>query len=692
MDKQKQEESQLRRSKSPHSTSMIELWCLRVLVLCGGYRKFVEKDGFSSDEVLAVLGLEEYAEQEIDRPAFIKLLKQKHLRMEKAHVTYPETLVNNLSHILDRIPLNKVETDILVFAIMLQTEIALEECTETLGNLDKAKLMRALSTTLDFPLRDVTAALAFNGRLAMSGLLKIDMAWPRQMSSKIDLMSGLAENLLAPGTDSSKLFANSFVEGQDPKLGGKDFEHVKGPYALIRCYLEQALQKTKGVNFLIYGLPGSGKTEMVRSVVHEAKAQLYEISMEDAEGDPLSSKARFSAYQLSQEILNRTLRAVIMFDEIEDVFPESSDSNKPKPGNTEKKAWINRLLESNQVPAFWLSNKVRQIDPAFLRRFDYVLKMPKPTSRMRKQMFTRYLGNLPVSEEWLVKMSSNREILPAHIEKAAKVAVHVADKDAKKIEAVLESVLDGTLEILDARKAYNAPPAMATSYSLEYVSANVDVSGLVKGLARSRKGNICFYGPPGTGKTALGQYIAVHLDMPLIVKRASDLLNMWVGGTEKNIAEMFHEARDENGVLLLDEADSFLRDRRGADHSWEVTQVNELLVQMENFDGLFICSTNLMDDLDQASLRRFAIKVQFDYLKPDQAWKMLQKECIGKATDKDRWAIIALQNLAPGDFAAVKKRLAILGVKPTPNALIVGLREESTLKQDGAAGSIGFIQ
>jgi len=691
MIRQKQEGSELGRANTPRTTSMIELWCLRMLVLCGGYRKFIEKDGFSSDEVLAVLGLEEYAEQEIDRPAFIKLLKQQHLRMEREHYAYPKTLRDNLSHILDRIPLNKVEKNILVFAIILKTEIALEECTDTLGNLDKAKLMRALSTILALPLRDITAALAINGRLAMSGLLKVDTAWCRTMESKIDLMKDLAENILAPGTDASRMFANSFIEGQEPKLSAKDFEHVKEPYALIQSYLEQARQKTEGVNFLIYGLPGSGKTEMVRAVVRDAGAQLYEISMEDAEGDPLSSKERFSAYQLSQTILNRTPGAIIMFDEIEDVFPESSRFEKPRPGNTEKKAWINRLLETNQVPAFWLSNRVEQIDPAFLRRFDYVLKMPKPTSRMRKQMFTRYLGNLPVSEAWLAKMSANRDILPAHIEKAAKVAVHVADNNAQKVEAVLESVLDGTMEILEVRKAYNAPPAMATSYSLDYVSANVDAPGLVDGLKRSRRGNICFYGPPGTGKTALGQYIAEQLDQPLIVKRASDLLSMWVGGTEKHIAEMFREAKDENGVLLLDEADSFLRDRRGANHSWEVTQVNELLVQMENFDGLFICSTNLMDDLDQASLRRFAIKVGFEYLKPEQAWKMLQKECVGKATTKDHRTITSMRNIAPGDFAAVKKRLAILGQDATADTLITGLKEECAIKEYQPVGNIGFI-
>jgi SpoVK/Ycf46/Vps4 family AAA+-type ATPase len=189
----------------------------------------------------------------------------------------------------------------------------------------------------------------------------------------------------------------------------------------------------------------------------------------------------------------------------------------------------------------------------------------------------------------------------------------------------------------------------------------------------------------------LGQYIAEHLDKPLIVKRASDILSMWVGESEKNIAEMFKEAKKENGVLLLDEADSFLRDRRGADHSWEVTQVNELLVQMENFDGLFICSTNLMDDLDQASLRRFAIKVEFDYLSPDQACKMLQQECIGKITDRDRQAITLMTNIAPGDFSAVKKRLEILGLDATPEILVRELHVETAVKEGGTHNQIGFI-
>jgi len=677
-------------STEQEGKNIMYLWCLRMLVLCSGYRRFVGKSGFSSDEVLSILGLEKYVEKDVKRAAAIKKLKQMHVDAEQQAFSYPSSLQDNLAQLLDRISLNRVETDVLAFSILLHTESGLEECTDTLGSLDKSKLIRFLAIILGHPQRELTKALTTTGQLALSGLLKVDSSWTRNMDSKLDLMQGLADNLLVPDVDASRLFIGSFREGCAPKLTPESFTHVRKPYALIKSYLEQAREQTTGVNILLYGRPGTGKTEMVRTLARDADAALYEISMEDADGDPLSSKERFSAYQLSQQLLQHMPEAVIMFDEIEDVFPEMNRFGKPEPGNTEKKAWINRLLESNTVPAFWLSNKVCHIDPAFLRRFDYVLEMPSPTKRMREQIFTTYLEGVPVSNNWLKRMSENSHLLPAHIEKAAKVASHVATEDSAENEAVLESVLDGTQEILGVRGG-QLIPAMATSYSLDYVSTNMDISGLVQGLQHSGRGNICFYGPPGTGKTALAGYIAGQMEKTLIAKRTSDILSCWVGETEQNIAAMFKEAKREDAVLLLDEADSFLRDRRGANRSWEVTQVNELLVQMENFDGLFICSTNLMNDLDQASLRRFAIKVEFDYLKPEQAWRMLQQECIGKPSAKDRQSITAMRNLAPGDFASVKKRLAILGQDATADALIAGLKEECAIKGDQPGGGIGFL-
>jgi len=282
-------------------------------------------------------------------------------------------------------------------------------------------------------------------------------------------------------------------------------------------------------------------------------------------------------------------------------------------------------------------------------------------------------------------------MLPAYIERAAKVVGLLAFDKLEDNEKELERVLNGTLKSLGypslKQRARQQPN---THYSLDYLNANVDLLNLVKGLQRSKKGNLCFYGAPGTGKTALAGFIAKSLDMPLLRKKASDLLGMYVGESEKNIARMFEEAAAEGAVLVLDEADSLLRDRRDAKQSWEVTQVNELLVQMENFDGLFICSTNLMDDLDQASLRRFAIKVKFDYLKPEQACRMLEKECVGALSDKDKCDITSMSCLAPGDFSAVKKRLDILGMEATSDVMIQALKDEVLVKEEKISNPIGF--
>ena len=127
-------------------------------------------------------------------------------------------------------------------------------------------------------------------------------------------------------------------------------------------------------------------------------------------------------------------------------------------------------------------------------------------------------------------------------------------------------------------------------------------------------GTLCFYGSPGSGKTALVEHIASSLGQPLIIRQASDLLGKYIGETEQAMAAMFREAEAESVVLLLDEADSFLQDRRGAQRNYEVTEVNEMLQGMERFKDIFICTTNLLKRLHQAALSRFTFKIQFKLL------------------------------------------------------------------------------
>ncbi len=210
---------------------------------------------------------------------------------------------------------------------------------------------------------------------------------------------------------------------------------------------------------------------------------------------------------------------------------------------------------------------------------------------------------------------------------------------------------------------------------------------------RSWGANILLYGPPGTGKSAFGRWIAKRLDAPLLVKKGSDLLSMFVGGTEKNIAAAFEEAERENAVLLFDEVDSFLQDRREAQRSWEIMQVNELLTQMESFEGVFIATTNLMENLDQASLRRFDLKLAFGYMRPGQAVVMFERACreLGLPTpDKTVLRTVeAMKNLTPGDFAAVGRQHRFHPIA-SPIELVERLMEECAVKEEDAGTTMGF--
>ena len=225
------------------------------------------------------------------------------------------------------------------------------------------------------------------------------------------------------------------------------------------------------------------------------------------------------------------------------------------------------------------------------------------------------------------------------------------------------------------------------------MNADIDLRQVADGLKKTRSGRLCLYGPPGTGKTAYGQWLALHLGMPFALYSASDLMSKWVGGSEKNIARAFRDAKRKNAVLLIDEVDSFLQDRTHARQSWETTMVNEMLTQLESYSGVFVASTNLMDGLDPAALRRFDLKISFDFLLPAQLAVLLRRYCDALSlatpgsTELDR--VHHLRSATPGDFAAVARRHRFAPIA-SPAELVVAVGKECHLKERRSSG-IGFV-
>jgi len=295
-------------------------------------------------------------------------------------------------------------------------------------------------------------------------------------------------------------------------------------------------------------------------------------------------------------------------------------------------------------------------------------------------------ADLPVSEGFAAKLAERRGLTPAQVRTAVKFARLAGE--AGQVEALIERQIGNADKALGNGLAGRGARRVVTQYDLALVNteSRFAIPKIVEALRKKGVGTLCFHGPPGTGKTALAEHIAHELQRPLMIRQASDLVSKFVGETEQNMAAMFAEAEVEQAVLLLDEADSFVRSRRMAERNYEVSEVNEMLQGMERYAGIFICTTNLFDELDEAALRRFTFKIRFKALSPDQRERMFVAEALGgeagqlTAEQSDR--LHELDQLTPGDFAAVKRQVDILDAEFEPDEFLAQLEAEHKVKPE----------
>jgi AAA+ superfamily predicted ATPase len=680
---------------------IIHHWMLQALIPLGAHKAIICERHCTEDDVLHELGLSHLLEaKEFEANEARQALQKLHSQLgalPKVKLPTHTQLAKNIKWLGKIIGLNNVEQNILHLRVMASRHLMLRACLVNLGPaVDLLYAANIFAQMLDVDITEVEQAFKPSARLIRAGLISIPTKLDDVMD-KVCLLSGLADNLFARYDNPYSLFRNNFVPASSAKLAAQDYPHLKEDISLLRSYLSDALeQKREGVNVLIYGTPGSGKTEFVKMLAHEIGHPLFEIATEDSDGDPIRRANRFMSFRLSQHILaSNDAQPFVLFDEVEDVFRIGKDDDEENEGGNASgmKGWINKLLEGNQIPSFWLSNNLRCLDKAFIRRFDYVIELNTPPRSVRSKILDQYLDGIEVSAAWKSSMAEHEYLNPAVVERAAKVIEAAKSKQPElHFEKALERILGNTLEAMGLSRTPKNAVQCVTDYRLDILNTDCNITDVCEGLREHGEGRLCLYGAPGTGKSAFGRYLAEELDRPLMVRRASDILSPYVGVAEKNMAKMFRDASEDNAVLLLDEADTFLRDRNGATRSWEVSEVNEMLTQMESFAGIFIASTNLMGSLDAAALRRFDMKVKFDYLKPAQAWQLFEDTAAKfniELTEIDQAALEKLRLLTPGDFANVVRQSRLRKILSATD-LIERLSAECKVKPEGMKQKIGF--
>ena len=550
--------------------------------------------------------------------------------------------------------------------------------------------------------KEVAEALRAGSRLERIGMID-NLISEHNITDLADLMKvsdQLPPVLMREYRDPQDLMAVFTRPSKKTTLSETDFGFVAEDVEVLVALLRNAVKrKAAGVNVLMYGPPGTGKTELARVIAQAAGLELYEVEYADRDGNSMSGRDRYRSLQISQVFLKTSPTVALLFDEVEDVFPsvpseaaqfmarlESGDNSAGR--SVGGKAWVNQVLESNPVPVIWVTNRIEQIDPAYRRRFQYHLELKAPPPGAREALVARALDGATVSPEFTERLSQRRALTPAQIRTAVRFAnlVHAPDADLT-LEALIERQLahaDKALGQVDTGGDRKRPVVTTYDLALLNVETKFSVPRIIEALRKRSHGALCFYGPPGTGKTALAEHIAQSLGKTLMIKQASDLVSKYVGETEQNMAKMFDEAKNEQAVLLLDEADSFLRSRRMAERSYEISEVNEMLQGMERFPGIFICTTNLFEDIDEAALRRFTFKIRFQPLLPEQRERMFTTEALdGQAdalTAEHRQRLARMTELAAGDFAAVRRQVEILGERFDPDEFLSQLEAEHRVK------------
>ena len=497
-----------------------------------------------------------------------------------------------------------------------------------------------------------------------------------------------------------KTFTNFFYK-KDPNTDTFKFESFD--VSPIEKKIMLALLKSeKPCKILFCGAPGAGKTEFAKALIKEAGANLVLPPRVPLKTENYAAK-KLMNFAVCDKIAGKDKKNVALFDECDEALADSFCGIN--------KSMINSRLEKMAGKSVWICNSTKDINESTRRRFSFSVNFSGLSQKQKLAALKTAVEKtkLRVSETKIAAAIKKYDISTADIASCIETAAIAADKSATEAEImkIIEAAAKSMAHFVHGNEGGAAPKYKNDSrFDMAAINCDADCEKLLKTLkkycsAREKNQvdgsmNLVFAGAPGSGKTEFAKHIARELGVRPVVKRLSDLLSKYIGENEKNVVSMFEEAEAGGGLLIIDEADSLFINRETAHWEWQTSMTNEVLVGMENYRGILICTTNLLEHFDKAAMRRFQKKITFNYLKPDAAAELFKKYFFPNKTElrqETLEALAGIENLAPGDFKNVAQQLAFDGDEKTEKECLEMLERELAFKNGGLKSQkrVGFL-
>ncbi|WP_128903853.1 CDC48 family AAA ATPase [Halorubrum amylolyticum] len=429
-------------------------------------------------------------------------------------------------------------------------------------------------------------------------------------------------------------------------IGGLDSEleqvreMIELPMRHPELFKRLGIDPPKGV--LLHGPPGTGKTLIAKAVANEIDADFHTIS-----GPEIMSKYYGESEEKLREVFEEASEeapAIIFMDELDSIAPKREDAG----GDVERRvvaqllSLMDGLEERGEVVVIGATNRVDAIDPALRRggRFDREIEVGVPDREGRKEILQVHTRNMPLVEEIdLDEYADNTHgFVGADLESLAKEsAMHALrrirpelDLESDEIDAdVLNSIQVTESDLKEAMKGIE--PSALREVFVEVPDVSWDqVGGLEDTKERLRETiqwpleypevfeeldmqaakGVLMYGPPGTGKTLLAKAVANEAESNFISIKGPELLNKFVGESEKGVREVFSKARENAPtIVFFDEIDSIATERgkNSGDSGVGERVVSQLLTELDGLESLedvvVIATTNRPDLIDSALIR-----------------------------------------------------------------------------------------